>query len=65
MVAAIEWSHLVSEKRADELVREAAKTFAESYPGLTPAGLDLRDLELSTHPHGCTTTPTWGTAPAL
>ncbi len=37
----IEWSRLVSEKRAGELVREAAMRFANDYPGLTPVGLDF------------------------
>jgi hypothetical protein len=36
----IDWKHLASEKRAEELVREAARRFAKDYGGLTAAGLD-------------------------
>ncbi len=36
----VDWSHLVSEKRAEELVREAATRFTKDHSGLTAAGLD-------------------------
>lgn len=32
----IDWNHLVSEKRAEKLVREAARRFREHYPQITP-----------------------------
>jgi hypothetical protein len=36
----VEWTRLVSEEKAEELVKEAARRFANDYHGLTPAGLD-------------------------
>jgi hypothetical protein len=37
----LDWRRLVSEERAEELVREAAFRLRTDYPGLTPARLDL------------------------
>ncbi len=37
----LDWRHLISEERAEELVREAAFTLKSDFPGLTPARLDL------------------------
>jgi hypothetical protein len=37
----IDWGHLVSQMRAEEMVRDAAKKFSKHYTRLTPAKLDL------------------------